>query len=194
VCSGFRKRPCSNKRPGRAHKSTPAAGARDVCLSLNSGEKADIQLLRLRAQKRTSMLIRLAGLESAVATTLSLKAKLAIQPRLADGNVADGRGSTLVGSLSRMTRSAALPAMITPVKSWRHCQAASAVTILNVASTGAFSAGFSTSPPWCMVRVTAFSTILSGPIAMTFQSQTALQRGSGAMHAYGSRQPSPRRV
>ena len=38
------------------------------------------------------MLIRLAGQQAAVATTLSLKATLAIQPRLADGNVADGRG------------------------------------------------------------------------------------------------------
>jgi hypothetical protein len=38
------------------------------------------------------MLIRLAGRQAAVATTLSLKATLAIQPRLADGNVADGRG------------------------------------------------------------------------------------------------------
>jgi hypothetical protein len=78
------------KQEARAY--SPAAGARDVCLSLNSGEKADIQLLRLRATKRTSMLIRLAGRQAAVATTLSLKATLAIQPRLADGNVADGRG------------------------------------------------------------------------------------------------------
>src|SRR5215472_13985162 len=62
------------------------------------------------------MLIRLAGRQAAVATTLSLKATLAIQPRLADGNVADGRGIDPRGSLSRMTRSAALPAMITPVK------------------------------------------------------------------------------
>jgi hypothetical protein len=38
------------------------------------------------------MLIRLAGRQAAVATTSSLKATLAIQPRLADGNVADGRG------------------------------------------------------------------------------------------------------
>lgn len=43
-------------------------------------------------QKRTSMLIRLAGRQAAVATALSLKATLAIQPRLADGDVADGRG------------------------------------------------------------------------------------------------------
>src|ERR1700692_1705129 len=48
--------------------------------------------VRNPAQKRTSMLIRLAGRQAAVATTLSLKATLAIQPRLADGNVADGRG------------------------------------------------------------------------------------------------------
>jgi hypothetical protein len=122
------------------------------------------------------MLIRLAGRQAAVATTLSLKATLAIQPRLADGNVADGRGIDPRGVFIKDDKVGRFACRLTPVKFWRHCQAASAVTIRNAASTGAFSAGFSTSPPWCMVRVTAFSTILSGPIAMTFQSECSVGR------------------
>lgn len=91
------------------------------------------------------MLIRLAGRQAAVATTLSLKATLAIQPRLADGNVADGRGIDPRGVFIKDDKVGRFACRLTPVKFWRHCQAASAVTIRNAASTGAFSAGFSTS-------------------------------------------------
>src|SRR5262245_9504375 len=90
------------------------------------------------------MLIRLAGRQAAVATTLTLKATLAIQPRLADGNVADGRGIDPRGVFikdDQVGRFAChdYTGEILAVPS------RSAVTIRNAASTGAFSAGFSTS-------------------------------------------------
>jgi hypothetical protein len=76
-----------------------------------------------------------------VATTLSLKAKLAIQPRLADGNVADGRGIDPRGVFIKDDKVGRFACHDYTGAIWQHCQAASAVTILNVASTGASPQG-----------------------------------------------------
>ena len=91
------------------------------------------------------MLIRLAGRQAAVATTLSLKATLAIQPRLADGNVAGGRGIDPRGVFIKDDQVGRFACHDYTGEILAALPSRSAVTIRNAASTGAFSAGFSTS-------------------------------------------------